>query len=169
MKIMSEEETSIELGRDQLASQLLSYWKAHQKTVSGYSVPTRSSVQTILARRLAGLLCREGGCWIQITNWNSGPNSNLDLFYGYRTGLGETRSLAEASVHYASPDEKDQAASIISMIFYFGWDAWIFDKQGTYLVDLSNDEIMEFTTDSDALRNALSSHLLDLGMSALDR
>lgn len=63
-----------------------------------YSIPPESGRQTALAKLLAYLRFRNTSACIYITCW-SVFTEHLDLFYGYRRSVGETRPLIEAPVH----------------------------------------------------------------------
>ncbi|MGA7913586.1 MAG: hypothetical protein WCA00_00015 [Candidatus Acidiferrales bacterium] len=131
-----------------------------------YLLPLLSKAQTILARRLSRALLARGESWLQITCWNSDSDSNLEMFYGYRKGRGEARELVEASVHRFSPDEIEEMASILGMVFYFLWDARIFGRDQTYQVLTSNDEIIDYATCSHPLSLELEREFSHLGMNA---
>ena len=49
----------------------------------------------------------------------------------YRRSTGETRPLSEAPVHFVEPVSRHELESILCMIFFFGWDAWLFDAGGS--------------------------------------
>ena len=93
---------------------------------------------------------------------------HIDLFYGYRRSVGETRLLIDAPVHLfeqtgeiefqsqysGEPFEKtdeDALISVMCMVLYFFWDAWIFDLGGKSLLKLCHDEWLEVRTGDEEL------------------
>ena len=94
---------------------------------------------------------------------------NLDLFYGYRRSFGENRPLIEAPVHLFEPTEEDTFVSILCMVFYFVWDAWVFDIEGKALVRISHDEWLDVRADDDETRKEFATELEKYGMPLLAR
>lgn len=165
---MSKEEASPLLKCDDLTACLTAAWKAHKSDRLTYELPRESAAQTALAKRLSLFLCEDNGCWLEITGWGAFPNAiNYDLFYGYRLGRGDGRMLKEASVYSFLPEDTDQFTSILSMILYFSWDAWIFDAGRTHLMGISNEETIEFFSESPDLREQLASEFARLKMRSL--
>jgi hypothetical protein len=111
----------------------------------------------MLARNLSELVLEKEDSWLEITYWHNDLEANQNLFYGYRKGCGETRSLAEASVHHFSSLEIPELFSILSMVLFFAWDARLLDKDRTYLIAVSHDGFLDFDTSSESfLRDAES-------------
>lgn len=71
------------------------------------------------------------------------------MFYGYRRSFGGSRPLIEAPVHVFERTEEDTFVSILCMVLYFVWDAWVFDIEGKALVRISHDEWLEVRADDD--------------------
>jgi hypothetical protein len=118
---------------------------------TAYSVPPHSRAQTALAKFLACLLLRDSGVYVYLSRWSLHPNSeHLNLFYGYRRSVGETRPLSEAPVHFFDPAAREELASVLCMVFYFGWDAWIFDADGKTLVRATRARGLEVFSDGSA-------------------
>lgn len=152
MKVMSKEEEAAVSNVESLDSAILS----QQGLGATFKLSRFARAQTILASKLAAILCDQRGCWVEITYRNDDEDSNLDLFYGYRTGMGEDRKLADASVHRFLPDDRVQFASIVGMILYFSRDARIFDDGEAYRVNISNDEMLDLVGGSDDLHRELA-------------
>lgn len=168
MMLMSKEEASQTLHFDKLDNVLLSRDRSQKFDHSSCYLPKESSVQQVLAERLAYVFCRENECWVYVTDWNASPTSMCyELFYGYRTGRGDQRLLAEASVYKFLPTDAEYFMSVIGMIIYFSWDAWIFDAKLTYLVNISNDGIIEYSAESHELKNQLTAEFSRLNMPCL--
>ena len=154
MVLMTEGEASVAFGRESLKITLQEYWKAH-KTES-FRLPMESQSQAALAEHLALVLFPAESCWVQISDWAFDGVGDNDLFYGYRRGHGDTRPLIEAAVYSFSPEDADRFSSIIGMVLYFGWDAQIFDSKLTYVMNISNDEFVDLSTDSERVRESLT-------------
>lgn len=165
---MNKEEASKSLKWGDLAASLTSLWKAHKGDRMTYELPREAASQTILAKRLSLHLCEGSGCWAQIRDWGAFPNAiNYDLFYGYRLGHGDRRSLEEASVYAFGSADTDHFVSIISMALYFSWDVWVFDSHETWVLEISNDETIEFFAEASELRTQLTSEFARLNMRGL--
>lgn len=170
MKILSKENASEMLGGksldtfvDQLSSQL-------HLIADTYSIPRDSGAKTALSRVFAYLLLRKPSVCIYVSGWGVwGSSENLDLFYGYRRSFGEKRTLMEAPVHLFEQSEEDTFVSILCMVFYFVWDAWVFDVEGKALVRISHDEWLEVRTDDEDARKEFASELERYGMPLLAR
>lgn len=135
-----------------------------------YSIPRDSGAKTALSRVFAYLLLRKSSVCIYVSGWGVwGSSENLDLFYGYRRSFGESRPLIEAPVHLFERTEEDTFVSILCMVFYFVWDAWVFDIEGKALVRISHDEWLEVRADDDETRKEFATELEKYGMPLLAR
>ncbi len=157
MEVISKHQAEDVLGQGALDVYLQSYWNANYADVATYKIPRDTGAQTILAKRLGAVAFEVVGCWVQITYWSNGDDVNQDLFYGYRKGNGSDLSLKDAPFHRFFGNEDAQFISIISMIFYFSWDAWVFSNDFSSIVRISNDETIEVLTASEILKRKLSS------------
>ncbi|MGA7342036.1 MAG: hypothetical protein WBX18_15630 [Terracidiphilus sp.] len=143
MKLMNEREASRLLGYADIDSLLASNLTQRGSKAVQYKLPGQSSKQTVLAKFLSALFCGEESCWVQITYWHDDSDANQDLFYGYRSGRGDARSLRDASVYNFSPEDANRFISIVSMVLYFSWDARVFDASGTFSINISHDEVID--------------------------
>jgi hypothetical protein len=133
-----------------------------------YSIPRDSGAKTALSRVFAGLFLRKSSVCVYVSGWGVWRSSeNLDLFYGYRRSVGEERPLIEAPVHIFARSEHDTFVSILCMVFYFVWDAWVFDIEGKKLVRISHDEWLEVRVDDDETRQEFATELEKYGMPLL--
>lgn len=118
---------------------------------AAYAIPPQSRAQTALAKFLACLLLQGLGVYVYLSRWSLHPSSeHLNLFYGYRRSMGETRPLSEAPVHFFDPAAREELVSILCMVFYFGWDAWIYDGEGKMLMRATHDRGLEVLSDGKA-------------------
>ena len=144
MHVLTKDDVAEKLqveGLDSSLSQL-----AHRLASAGpaYTVPPQSRAQTALAKFLAYLLLERSGVYVYLSRWGLRPASeHLELFYGYRRSVGEMRPLSEAPVHFVEPNARHELESILCLIFFFGWDAWLFDEGGTMLVRITHDGMLE--------------------------
>ena len=65
--------------------------------------------------------------------------------------------------------EEDTFISILCMVFYFFWDAWVFDVEGKALVRISHDEWLEVRADDDEAIKEFVAELEKYGMPLLAR
>jgi hypothetical protein len=170
MKILTKHNAGEMLGGkplDTFVSQLSSQL---QRVGSTYSIPPDSGKKTALSRLFAYLLLRSPNVCIYVSGWGVwGSSENLDLFYGYRRSFGENRPLMEAPVHLFERGEEDTLVSILSMVFYFVWDAWAFDTGGKALVRISHDEWLEVGAEDGEVRKEFATELEKYGLSLLER
>jgi hypothetical protein len=167
MKLMNEREASRFLGYADIDTLLASKKPQRGSNAMQYVLPKQSSKQTVLAKFLSALFCCEKSCWVQITYWHDDSDANQDLFYGYRSGRGDARSLRDASVYNFSPEDANQFISVVSMVLYFSWDARVFDADGAFSIDISHDEIINCTVLSPVAVEQLASEFSRLDMRRL--
>jgi hypothetical protein len=118
---------------------------------AAYAIPPQSRAQTALAKFLACLLLQGSSVYVYLSRWSLHPASeHLNLFYGYRRSVGETRPLSEAPVHFFDPAAREELISILCLLFYFGWDAWIFDREGKMLIRSTRAAGLEVLSDGTA-------------------
>jgi hypothetical protein len=170
MKILTKENASEMLGGKSLDT-FVSQLSNQLRQIGGtYSIPRDSGAKTALSRVFAYLLLRKSSVCIYVSGWGVwGSSENLDLFYGYRRSFGENRPLIEAPVHLFEPTEEDTFVSILCMVFYFVWDAWVFDIEGKALVRISHDEWLDVRADDDETRKEFATELEKYGMPLLAR
>jgi hypothetical protein len=109
-----------------------------------YASPTNSGTQMSLARVFTSLLLETSPVYLHVTCWSTGLSTEvLDLFYRYRSSFGETRFLIEAPVHVFGGADHDALLSVLSMVFFFFWDASVFDAEGRWLLQTSHDGWLE--------------------------
>jgi len=148
MELMNEQEASGLLGCADVNSFFTSGLYRPDSKMLQFWLPREASGQTILAKYLATLFCCENPCWLQIPYWLDSSFANEDLFYGYRSGRGDSRSLQDASVYKFTPEDCEQFTSIVSMVLYFSWDGRVFDAEGTFFINISHDEIIDCVVSS---------------------
>jgi hypothetical protein len=167
MFLTSASEVEAELGLKEMDKYLWSSgWQNVERQT--FYLPTSSAGQTLVARTLSTVALGLGECWFQITYWHNDPlSANQELFYGYRKGHGDDRSLAEASVYRFSPNEVDKFFSILCLVLYFAWDARLFDASRTYFIRVDNDGFLDYETRSDAFKSAAAMEFPLMGLKPL--
>lgn len=169
MKVLTKEKTSEMLGGKSLDTFVSQLSNRLRQVGDTYSIPRDSGAKTALSRVFAYLLLRKSTVCIYVSGWGVwGSSENLDLFYGYRRSLGENRPLIEAPVHLFEGSEEDTFVSILCMVFYFVWDAWVFDIEGKALVRISHDEWLEVRADDDEGIKEFATELEKYGMPLLE-
>ncbi len=170
MRILTKEDAS-ELLSGKSLDTFVSQLSNQLRPVGGtYSIPPDSGAKTALSRLFAYLLLRNSSVCVYVSGWSVWPSSeNLDLFYGYRRSIGETRHLIEAPVHIFESSEHDALVSILCMVFYFVWDGWVFDVEGKALVRISHDEWLEVRVSDDEAIREFATELEKYGMPLLPR
>jgi hypothetical protein len=137
--------------------------------VGAYKIPSDSGHKTALSRLFAYLLMKNASVCLYVSGWSIWPSAeNLDLFYGYRRALGETRQLIEAPFHVFESTERDALISILCMVLYFIWDAWVFDIEKHALIRISHDEWLEVLSDNDESIREFSNALGEYGLERLN-
>jgi hypothetical protein len=83
-------------------------------------------------------------CWAIATE-------HLDLFDRYRHSFDEKRPLIEAPVHWFERTDEDPFVSVLCMVFFFSWGAFIFDLTGRLLLQTSHDGWLDVRTNDKTL------------------
>ena len=99
---------------------------------------------------------------LYVTGWGV-ATEHLDLFDGYRRSLGEKRPLIEAPVHLFERTDEDPFISVLCMVFFFSWDASVFDIDGRLLLQTSHDGWLEIRTSDGALVKDVAVELENYG------
>ena len=132
-----------------------------------YTIPHDSGRKTALARALRASIDCSGRSLLWVTEWSAFPSSeNMALFLGYRRSLGDERSLPAAAGHVFVEQDLEAVECLLDLIFYFFWDAHVFDSRSLWL-HVSHDEVITVhTRDKETLRSIeellLSSELTEL-------
>jgi hypothetical protein len=170
VKILTKENASEMLGGKSLDTFVGQLSNRLRQVGDAYSTPRDSGAKTALSRLFAYLLLRKSSVCVYVSGWGVwGSSENLDLFYGYRRSLGENRPLIDAPVHLFERTEGGAFISILCMVFYFVWDAWVFDVEGKALVRISHDEWLEVRANDDEAIKEFAAELGKYGMPLLAR
>ena len=138
MKILTKEDARKLLKGETLQAFMTYVSRQLQLAASTYSTPVNSGKQIALSKLFAYLMLKDSPVCLYVTDWGI-ATEHLDLFYGYRRSVGDLRLLMEAPVHVFERMEEDALVSVLSMVFFFSWDAWLFDFAGRWLLRVSHD------------------------------
>jgi hypothetical protein len=142
MKIVTKED-AVGLLKGQALDAVISQLSTELPLVRGaYAAPVSSQQHIALSRFFADLLIRDPPVCVYITGW-SVADEHFDLFYGYRRSLGEMRPLIDAPVHVFERTDEDALISVLCLVLFFLWDAWIFDLTENWLLRLTHDGWLE--------------------------
>jgi hypothetical protein len=166
MKVLTKDEGAELLGAKSLDAFLSQLSNQLTHLDGPYLIPPDSGAKTGLSNLFAYLIFKKSRICIHITCWGVW-NENLDLFYGYRRSFGEDRLLIEAPFHVFEPSDEASFLSIMCMIFYFMWDASIFDIDGKVLIATSHDEWLEVRSGDDERFREFNSELKKFGIRPL--
>jgi hypothetical protein len=150
MRILSKEDARELLGGKSLDAFITELSSQLRLVEDTYSAPVKSGVQIALSKLFAYLLLRESPGCLYVTGWGV-ATEHLDLYDGYRRSLGEKRPLIDVPVHLFERTEEDAFISVLCMVFFFSWDASIFDLAGKSLLQTSLDGWLEVRTSDQAL------------------
>lgn len=161
MQLLTMEESQQLIG----INDIYAYVSRLNSKVMSYHLPKVSTDQTVLAREISSFVLGLGQSWLQVTYWHNDPDSNQELFYGYRKGHGDVRSLAEASIYLFAPGDEEVLSSILCMVLYFSWDARLFNWGPTYLITLDNDGFLDYQSTSESFSTGIEHEFSLLGLS----
>jgi hypothetical protein len=155
MRILSKEDAR-ELSSGKPLDVFIAQLSSQLPLVEGtYSAPVNSGVQIALSKLFAYLLLRDSPVCLYVTCWGVAME-HLDMFNGYRRSLGEKRPLIDAPVHLFERTDEDAFISVLCMVFFFSWDASVFDLAGRSLLQTSHDGWLEVrTTDPVLLKDVV--------------
>ena len=141
MKILTKQQTEDWLARKLHFSLDRDSLKSRFEQPLRYALPTDSGQKTHLARALRKMILPQAEGLLWITGWGVWPSAeNVDLFYGFRKSLGETRFLIDAPGHMFSEPDLADIECLLDITLYFFWDASLVEGSGECVVKISHDE-----------------------------
>jgi hypothetical protein len=168
MKILTKENAHELLSGKSLNAFITQLSSQLRLVEDAYSAPVNSGIQIALSKLFAYLLLRGSPVCLYVTCWGV-ATEHLDLFYGYRSSLGEKRPLIDAPVHVFERADEDTFISVLCMVFFFSWDASVFDLAGRSLLQTSHDGWLEIRTRDEALAKEIAVELEKYRMPLLAR
>lgn len=128
--------------------------------VRRFSSPVNTGRKTALARRVVAHLFG-AECLVHVTSWSIWPSSeNMGLFRLLRAALGEHRGLHDAPGHLFSADDSETIESLLDVVLYFFWDAFIMDGNHRWMMQTSHDEYIELACEEE-LREVVDDCVVD--------
>ena len=112
-----------------------------------FNPPVDSGRKVWLARFLYSLLQPSPELLIWVGDWDVWPSSqHMPLFTRFREAFGEKRPLIDAPGHLLTPEEEDDAVSIMSVSLLFFWNCHVLSGSGRDAVFTSHDEFGWFAS-----------------------
>ena len=155
MRTLTKENARELLGGRSLDAAIVEFARQLPLVEGAYSAPTKSGVQIALAKLFVSLMLRETSVCLCVTGWGIAME-HMDLFNGYRRSLGEKRALIEAPVHIFDPADEDAFISLLCLVFFFSWDATVFEFSGRSMLQTSHDGWLEIRTSDEAIRKSVA-------------
>jgi hypothetical protein len=168
MKILTKENATELLGGNPLDGFITQLSTELQLVEGSYTAPVNSGVQIALSKLFAYLVFRDSPVCLYVTCWGI-ATEHLDLFDGYRRSLGEKRPLIQAPVHLFERTDENAFISILCIVFFFSWDASIFDLTGRLLVQTSHDGWLDVRTNDKRLAKDVAVELESYRVALLAR
>jgi hypothetical protein len=168
MKILTKENANEMLGGKPLDAFITQLSSQLQLVKGSYTAPVNSGVQIALSKFFASIVFRDSPVCLYVTCWGIAME-HLNLSDGYRRSFGEKRALIEAPVHLFERSEEDTFISILCMVFFFSWDASIFDLTGKLLLQTSHDGWLDVRTNDKTLAKDIAVELASYRVSLLAR
>src|SRR5579864_8319910 len=149
MRILTKEE-ACKLLNDESLDAFVAQLSGQLRLVKGtFSAPVSSGKQIVVSKLFAYVMLKDSPVCLYLTGWGI-ATEHLDLFYGYRRSLGETRPLIEAPVHVFEKGDTDAFVSLLCVSLFFSWDAAVFDLAGKCLLQTSHDGWLEYRANDEA-------------------
>jgi len=134
-----------------------------------FTLPTDSGRKVWLAGFLYSLLQPSSELLIWLGEWEVWPSSqHMPLFTRFRQAFGEKRPLIEAPAHLLTPEEADDAVSIISISLLFIWDCHLLSASGRDAVFTSHDEFGWFASRDPSVAESVRKEINESLKSASD-
>ena len=168
MKIVAKENAGEVFGGKPLDAFVTQLSKDLQLVRGSYTTPVNSGVQIALSKLFAYLAFKAPPVCLYVTCWGV-ATEHLDLFDRYRRSFGENRPLIQAPVHLFERTDEDAFISILCMVFFFSWDASIFDLTGRLLLQTSHDGWLDVRTNDKTLAKDVAVELESYRVSLLAR
>lgn len=120
---------------------------AHQHTIRA---PERAAALTAFVKGLRANGICDAECLIFMGGLDNSPSAqNLELFRLVHAGFGQHLDPGDLPGHVASPTERE-FESILDIVLYFYWDAYVLDVHHRWMLAISHDEFIEFAWSADS-------------------
>lgn len=109
-------------------------------------IPSEAVNKTTVASLLSeaafhGGVSRDVLLWInEYGMWQQG---NWDLFYGYRSYLGNTQNIRDSPCHICTQEDCQGVESVLCLVMYFMWGAVLVDQDRSFIFRIGHDDTLE--------------------------
>jgi hypothetical protein len=112
-----------------------------------FTIPTDSGRKVAFGRFLYSLVDPSPEVLFWLGDWSVWPSSqHMPLYTRFRQAFGESRPLIDAPGHLLTPDDADDAVSILVVSLQFVWNCHILTSLGRDAVFVSHDEFGWFAS-----------------------
>ena len=130
--------------------------RAKHSHIVDLKYPADSGAKVSLARYLYSLVASEEETLLLVDDWAVWPSSqHMPLFTRFRQAHGESRPLIEAPGHLLTPEEVDDAVSILVVSLQFVWNCHILTSSGRDAVFVSHDEFGWFASRDESVADSV--------------
>lgn len=121
-----------------------------------FALPTDSGQKVAFGRFLYALVDPGPELLFWLGDWSVWPSSqHMPLFTRFRQAHGESRALIDAPGNLLTPDEADDAVSILVVSLQFVWNCHILTSSGRDAVFVSHDEFGWFASREGSLAESV--------------
>jgi hypothetical protein len=121
-----------------------------------FTPPTDSGRKVAFGRFLYSLVDPAPELLFWLGDWAVWPSSqHMPLFSRFRQALGEGRPLIDAPGHLLTPDEADDAVSILVVSLQFVWNCHILTSSGRDVLFISHDEFGWFASRDESVAESV--------------
>jgi hypothetical protein len=134
-----------------------------------FTIPADSGQKVAFGRFLYSLVEPAPELLFWLGDWAVWPSSqHMPLFARLRQALGESRPLIEAPGHLLTPDEADDAVSILVVSLQFVWNCHILTSSGRDAVFVSHDDIGWFASRDESVAVSVRKKLEEIWSETVD-
>jgi len=121
-----------------------------------FTLPADSGQKVAFGRFLYSLVEPAPELLFWLGGWGVWLSSqHMPLFTRFRQTLGESRPLIDAPGHLLTPEEADDAVSILVVSLQFVWDCHILTSSGRNAVFVSHDEFGWFASRDESVADSV--------------
>ena len=134
-----------------------------------FTPPSDSGGKVWFSRFLYSLVEPAPEMLIWLGDWSVWPScQHMPLFTKFRTAFGEQRPLIEAPGHLVTPEDADDALSIIGVSLLFIWDCHILSALGRDAVFTSHNEYGWFASRDAAVTESVEKRIAEAMLETKD-
>jgi hypothetical protein len=135
----------------------------------GFTLPVDSGKKVAFGRFLYSLVDPAPELLFWLGDWAVWPNSqHMPLFMRFRQAIGESRRLIDAPGHLLTPEESDDAVSILVVSLQFVWNCHILTSSGRDAVFVSHDEFGWFASRDESVAESVRQKIEEIWRETVD-